>query len=133
MSDTFVHQGAGAGRVWYTIDDSGVCVVLRVGGQIDAHNCAGVCDAVSVAGGFSSGLVIDLTQADFTEATAAGLVVRALQRCLGQRTTAAVVSPPEPVDRLLAASDLGGVVSVQASVTEAIASVSRSAHDPVLS
>ena len=131
MSDTFVHDGADSDQVWYTIDDSVGCVVLTVGGRIDSANCPGVCDAVLVASGFSSALVVDLSRAEFAEAAAAGLFVRCLQDPHENLHSARVVGPPEPVGWLLAVSETAADTSVCASVAEAVASLSRAKQGPL--
>lgn len=129
VADTFVRRGVGTDQVWYTIDDSGACVVVSVGGRIDAQNGAGVCDALSVASGFSSAVVVDLAEAEFAEATAAGRVVSTLETTLRDGTVAGVVGPPEPVGWLLGAADLDADIGVYRSVDEAVAALSRSTDD----
>jgi anti-anti-sigma regulatory factor len=131
VSDTFVHDGADSDQVWYTIDDSGACVVLTVGGRIDCENCLGVCDAVLVASGFSPGMVVDMRRAEFAEAAAAGMFVRSLQRPHENLRAACVVGPPEPVGWLLAVSETAADTSVCASVPEAVASLSRDTRSPL--
>jgi anti-anti-sigma regulatory factor len=121
VADTFVHDGVDSAQVWYSIDDRGACAVLSVGGRIDAENCPGVCDAVLVGSGFSTGLVVDLGQAEFTHAEAAGLLMRALQKAHQNGASVSVVDPPEPVGWLLAVSAQAADIPVRASVPEAVA------------
>jgi anti-anti-sigma factor len=131
VADTFVHSGADAEQVWYTIDDSGACVVLTVGGRVDAQTCPGVCDAVLVASGFSSGLVVDLSKAEFADGATAGLFVRALQQSRSAAYAACVVAPPEPVGRLLSVSGAAAGVSVRTSVSEAAAALPGATRGPL--
>lgn len=126
VADTFVHDGADSDRVWYTIDDRGACAVLSVGGRIDAENCPGVCDAVLVGSGFSTGLVVDLGQAEFAHAEAAGLLVRALQKSQQNGASVSVVDPPELVRWLLGVSAQAADIPVCASVPEAVAMLGSS-------
>lgn len=126
MSDTFVQDGAASDQVWYTIDDRGPCAVLTVGGRVDSDNCPGVCDAALVASGLSSGLVVDMSRAEFTQAEAAGLVVRSLQRSHHDGASVCVVDPPEPVGWLLRVSAEVADIPTCATVTEAMAVLSTS-------
>jgi anti-anti-sigma factor len=128
VPDTFVQQSTDASQVWYTVDDAGSCVVVAVGGRIDSQNCPGVCDAVRVAGGFSSGLVIDVSRAEFTEAAAIGLFVAALKRSHRGAGSACVVGAPEPVRWLIRFGGLATEVATKSTVAEAVTTVSRSAH-----
>jgi anti-anti-sigma regulatory factor len=121
VADTFVHDGEESAQVWYTIDDRGTCAVLSVGGRIDTENGPGVCDAVLAGSGFSSGLVVDLGQAEFTHAEAAGLFVRALQNSHQNGASVSVADPPEPVGWLLGVSAQGAHIPIGASVAEAMA------------
>ena len=116
-----MHDGVAADQVWYTIDDRGAWVVLTVGGRVDSENCPGVCDASQVAGDFSSGLVVDLTRAEFAQAEAAGLVVRSLQSAYESGSSVCVVGPPEPVGWLLQVNAHAADIPICADVDEAAA------------
>jgi anti-anti-sigma regulatory factor len=128
VSDTFVHDGTGSDQVWYTIDGRVGCVVLTVGGRVDPENCLGVCDAVEVATGLSSALVVDLTRTEFLHAEAAGLVVRLLQRSHQDGLSVCVVGAPEPVGWLLRVSAETADIPTCANLTEAMAMLSPATH-----
>jgi len=121
IPDSFPHDGPAADQVWYTIDDRGGWVLLTVGGRVDSQNCPGVCDAAQVAGDLPSGLVVDLTRTEFTQAEAAGLVVRALQGAHERGSTVCVVGPPEPVGWLLQVNAHAADIRSCADVDEAAA------------
>jgi anti-anti-sigma regulatory factor len=121
IPDSFVHDGAAADQVWYTIDDRGSWVVLTVGGRLDSENCPGVCAAAQVAGDFSPGLVVDLTHAEFAQAEAAGLVVRSLQGAYEGGSSVCVVGPPEPVGWLLQVNAHAADIPSCADIDEAAA------------
>jgi anti-anti-sigma regulatory factor len=134
IPDSFVHDGAAADQVWYTIDDRGAWVVLTVGGRVDSENCPGVCDAAQVAGDFSSGLVVDLTRTEFAQAEAAGLVVRSLQGAYESGSSVCVVGPPEPVGWLLQVNAHAADIPVCADLDEAagfLAAASPTTSSPV--
>lgn len=130
MADTFVRDGAHSDQLWYTVDDRGACAVLRVGGRIDSQNCPGVCDAVSVGSGFSTGLVIDLGRAEIAHAEAAGQLVRSLNESHRHGALMSVVDPPEPVGWLLSVSAQAAGIPVCASVPEAVATLRRGMRMP---
>ena len=130
MSDTFRHHGPADDQVSYTVDDRGACVVLTVGGCVDSQNCAGIRDALQVAGGCSSGLVVDLTRVEFVHAEAAGLMVGALQRAHANGSSVCVVGAPEPVGWLLRAYAKTVDIPTCTSLDEATALLSRAPQTP---
>lgn len=131
MSDGFVRVGAVADQVRYTIDDRGACAVVTVGGRVDSQNATGVRDALQGAGGFSSGLVVDLTRLEVVHPEAAGLMVGALQRSREDGPSVCVVGPPEPVGWLLRAYPQTAEIPICTSMDEAVALLSGAPQAPL--
>ena len=98
-------------------------VVLTVGGRVDLENCPGVCDAASVASGFSASLVVDLSRAEFASTAAEGLFVGTLQRSRVNGSLVCVVCPPESAGRLLRAHAQAVDIPTCADLQEAMAAL----------
>jgi anti-anti-sigma regulatory factor len=109
------------------IDD---CVVVTVGGRIDADQLPAVLDAIDVAGVFARRIVIDLTRVTFLAPAALEAVNGALACACESDDWVSLIGPAGVVHRTLKGATSDGDFSVRDHMDDTEVALDRTADMP---
>jgi anti-anti-sigma factor len=112
-----------SGRAWYRVDPAAGCVVLAVGGEVEAATAKGLHEAVRKALESSSCLVIDLSQVTFIDSSGLGVIIVARNLVRAREGSLALVNPPSMVRKILWGTQLQPAFSMFDNRDEAVAAV----------
>jgi anti-sigma B factor antagonist len=103
--------------------DRGDLTVVTVKGEVDLHTAPSLKESVAdlVSSGRSR-IAVDLSGVEFMDSTGLGVLIGALKRCREAGGSLALVSPREPVLKVLAITGLDKVFSIHTDVEQASSS-----------
>lgn len=117
-------------RAWYSVDRVEDCVVIAVGGEIDAQTAPGLRDALDETGQSSAKIVLDLGHVTALDSAGLDVLAEAREHIRAQHGSVMVVAADEPVRSTLQQAGLPGVVKVFERVAEAMVSLVGVRHQP---
>jgi anti-anti-sigma factor len=102
------------------VERQGDACVVRLGGELDLYNAAQVRDALNDAcGGEPDRVIVDLSEVEFVDSTALGVLIEARTR-LNNRRAFLLAGPRLETRRALEMSGLDRHFTVHESVSEAL-------------
>ncbi len=114
----------GDGTVWIDLERADGCVVVRVGGELDA-DVAGLLRETVLGATPVDSLVIDLADVPFMDSAGLGAVISGLRHVREAGGRAGIAGPRAAVRRLLSMTGVDRLVPVAASPDTVIASFSE--------
>jgi len=107
------------GKAGFRVDSAAGFVVVAAHGEIDIDTAAGLDQGVRAALRSCPHLVVDLTHVTFIDSSGLGVLVGARRMATALGGEVSLVSPPPPVQRILAGTQLQQSFAIYGSLEEA--------------
>jgi anti-sigma B factor antagonist len=126
MTDRADHEHAAPwDRTWFRVEPFPGCVVVSVGGEVDAHCSSQLDQALRSAMQSAACVVVDLTEVSFIDSSGIGALINARIRADEVGGSVYLVHPPTMVRKILVGTQLQQSFMVCDSLDEALGRVSR--------
>jgi anti-sigma B factor antagonist len=126
MTDRLDQQrGAPWDRTWFRVEPFPGCVVVSLGGEVDAHYSAYLDQALHSAMQSSTRVVIDLTEVSFLDSSGIGTLISARIRADEVGGSVYLVNPPAMVRKILVGTQLQQSFVVCDTLDEALGRANR--------
>jgi anti-anti-sigma factor len=119
------HGGSGDGpRIW--VSHRPECVVVTIGGEVDAYSSARLAHTLQAATPAALALVIDMTQLEFIDSGGLAVLIGARNQAQQRGIPMVLVNPPRLLQRLLASTQTERNFPAYDTLEDAIAALKSS-------
>jgi anti-sigma B factor antagonist len=102
--------------------ESGAWTVIEVRGEVDLYSAPRLKELIGdLASGGRTRIAVELEGVEFMDSTGLGVLISGLKRCREAGGTLSLVSPTDPVRKVLGITGLDKVFPIHDSASEAIA------------
>ena len=116
----------------WDVQARGGLAVIAVGGELDIHSAPGLEGDLAPVADAGRHLILDLAGLRFCDCAGLSLFLRMQQRARAAGGSLHLAAPTPRVLRVIAVTQLGGVLTITASVADTVAALDEAAAGPPL-